>query len=402
VAVVPRVLTLSRNYPNSVQKLLGLWVRQLVVASREICEPRVIAPVPWCPPVPGLPDDFARYRRIARRESDETIEVLRPRFLVGPSSLLAPTEAATYYAGIRREVDRLARSGFKPDLLHAHFTYPDGVAAVLLGRRLRVPVVITEQAPWDGWLEHAPLVRRQAVWAAGNCSAHIAISTSVRRSIERFAGASERLHVIPDAVDGSVFTLPGDDGRRKSNQILFVGVIRHAKGADVLIRAMRILADRGEDVRLVLIGEGHYSAHVQQQADVEALAEELGLNGRVEFAGRKPLAALVAAMQESALLVLPSRAESLGMVLVEALACGTPVVATRCGGPEDIVTDEVGELVPPEDPEALADAISRVLARRGSFEPERLRQHALDRFGHESVVARIADVYDAVLAAPRR
>src|SRR5690348_11535672 len=99
--MLPRVLTLSRNYPNSVQKLLGLWVRQLVVASREICEPRVIAPVPWCPPVPGLPDDFARYRRIARREWDETIEVLRPRFLVGPSSVLAPTEAATYYAGIR-------------------------------------------------------------------------------------------------------------------------------------------------------------------------------------------------------------------------------------------------------------------------------------------------------------
>ena len=107
-------------------------------------------------------------------------------------------------------------------------------------------------------------------------------------------------------------------------------------------------------------------------------------------------------MQESALLVLPSRAESLGMVLVEALACGTPVVATRCGGPADIVTDEVGELVPTEDPEALADGISRVLARRGSFDPARLRQHAIDRFGHESVVARIAGVYDAVLAAPRR
>src|SRR5262249_6933036 len=126
----------------------------------------------------------------------------------------------------------------------------------------------------------------------------------------------------------------------------------------------------------------------------------LGLNGRVEFAGRQPLAALVAAMQESALLVLPSRAESLGMVLVEALACGTPVVATRCGGPEDIVTDEVGELVPPEDPEALADGISRVLVRRGSFDPAALRKHALERFGHESVVGRIADVYQAVLSTP--
>lgn len=99
--------------------------------------------------------------------------------------------------------------------------------------------------------------------------------------------------------------------------------------------------------------------------------------------------------------MLPSRAESFGAVLVEALACGTPVVATRCGGPEDIVTDEVGILVPPEDPEALAVALESVLDHPERYEREVLRAHALARFGAPSVASRIGDVYARVLSGAR-
>ena len=98
-------------------------------------------------------------------------------------------------------------------------------------------------------------------------------------------------------------------------------------------------------------------------------------------------------MAQSSVVVLPSRAESFGAVLVEALACGTPVVATRCGGPEDIVVDDVGELVPVGEPVALADALSRVLAASGHYDRARLRQFALQRFGWNTIVDRIHDVY---------
>jgi glycosyltransferase involved in cell wall biosynthesis len=102
-------------------------------------------------------------------------------------------------------------------------------------------------------------------------------------------------------------------------------------------------------------------------------------------------------MQTSALLVLPSRAESLGMVLVEALACGTPVVATRCGGPEDIVVDGVGELVEPDNPSELAAAIARVLDASGSFDPQRLRDYALGHFGIDAVVDQLVVLYNATV-----
>jgi glycosyltransferase involved in cell wall biosynthesis len=106
-------------------------------------------------------------------------------------------------------------------------------------------------------------------------------------------------------------------------------------------------------------------------------------------------------MRRSALLVLPSRSESFGSVLVEALACGTPVVATRCGGPEDIVADEVGVLVSKEDPEALAAALEHVLATRGSYDRARLRAHAVRHFSWDGIAGQYAQLYQDVLGQRR-
>ena len=175
--------------------------------------------------------------------------------------------------------------------------------------------------------------------------------------------------------------------------------IRHAVWSTItdFLRAVRIHVDLGRERRLVLVGEGYYQTYQAEQGRLKAMAVELGLSERVRFAGKLPLDALVRTMQESAVLVLPSRAESLGMVLVESLACGTPVVATRCGGPEDIVDDRVGMLVPPDDPAALAAGIEQVLDRRDRYDRGALRAHALERFGLESVTARYAELYGEVL-----
>src|SRR5262245_22038436 len=128
------------------------------------------------------------------------------------------------------------------------------------------------------------------------------------------------------------------------------------------------------------------------------LASDLGLADRVNFAGKKPLNELVQLMQESALLVLPSRKESLGVVLVEALACGTPVVATRCGGPEDIVTSRAGVLVRPDDPEALAAGIELVIDRREAYNPVSLREYAFEKFSWTTIAKQHVDLYREAIA----
>jgi teichuronic acid biosynthesis glycosyltransferase TuaC len=391
----PRVLVLSKSYPNPVFDVMGLWVESLVRHSANFCEPKVISPIPYCPPLPGLPEYYSRLRKIPQRRWLNGVEILHPRYFTGPGYSLHSIESIAYHSAARSQARKL-REAFPFDLIHAHFTYPDGVVAVRLGKHFGVPVIITEQNPWGPWMDANRTVRRQAVWAARECTFHIAISKAVRDSITRLAGESEKLRIIPDAVDGSVFSTPREQ-RKIPNQIVFVGAIRPVKGVDVLLKSLRLLLDQGRGVKLVLVGESYFKSYQKEYARLQQMAKDLGLGESVRFAGKQALPELVRTMQESVALVLPSRAESFGMVLVEALACGTPVVATRCGGPEDIVADGMGVLVPPEDPAALARGIAEVLDRQASYEPRRLRAYAIERFGLDSVGARIEQLYSDAL-----
>jgi len=386
-----KVLVLSRSYPNRVLPYSGLWVEGLVRHAAGLCEPRVIAPVPYCPPLPGFVP-YTRFRRIAPRERAKSIEVWHPRFLVGPGYSLHSFEASTYYWGVQHRVEDLHRE-FPFDLIHAHFSYPDGVVAARLARRYRVPALITEHAPWLPWMEDYPRVRHQAVWGFGECVFHIPVSRYVRNTIVHFTGESEKLRVIPVGVDGSIFAPPSDGRKPDVNQILYVGFINFTKGVDVLLRAMPRLVDRRPEVRLVLVGGSFYRHTRRQENRLRRMAQELRLDGHVEFVGMKPPHEVAAFMRESALLVLPSRAESFGAVLVEALACSIPIIATRSGGPEDILTEEVGVLVPSEDADALAEAIEHVLEHRDTYEPARLRAYALEHYAWERIARRTVDLY---------
>ena len=393
----PNVLVLSKSYPNDVFDVLGLWVENLVRYSAKFCEPKVISPIPYCPPIPGMPEYYARLRSIPHRCLTNGIDVFHPRMLVGPGNSLYSLEPRTYYWAVRRIAKGLRRD-FPFDLIHAHFTYPDGVAAVRLGKQFGVPVIISEHVPWGPWTYHNAFVRRESVRAVQQCTFHVAVSGPVRESVARVVGVADKLRVIPVGVDGTIFNRSGE--RALPNHLLFIGAIRPVKGVDILLRAMRILADAGRDVTVGLVGESYFKTYRREYDRLRQMVEDLGLGGWVNFAGKRRPPELVRTIQESAVLILPSRAESFGMVLVEALACGTPVVATRCGGPEDIVTEEVGVLVPPEDPAALAAGIAQVLDRRSEYDAAKLRAYALERFGLESVGKRLQALYAEALSRP--
>jgi glycosyltransferase involved in cell wall biosynthesis len=387
-----RVLVISRNYPNTAIPHQGLWVKRLVDHSRPWCDLRVIAPVPYCPPLPASAH-YSKLRRVPRKILLNGVEVRHPRILTGPGYSLHSVQASLYYQGIRRQVAGMRRE-FPFDLIHAHFSYPEGVVAARLAREHRVPVVITEHAPWQPWMETYPRVRRQAVWAAGRASFHVAVSRYVRDTIVCFTGNNDRLRVIPIGVDGSVFTPLADCAVPDPNQIVYVGRVHRIKGIDVLLQSMRVLCRRRPGLRLKIVGDELFYRGYRIQADqIHRMARDLGFGDRLEFTGVKAPPEVAEIMGRSAVLVLPSRAESFGAVLVEALACGTPVVATRCGGPEDIVTDRVGILVPPEDPDALAHAIDEILERRSEFVAAHLRKYALEGFAYERVARETAALY---------
>ena len=393
-----RVLVLARSFPSPLFPTLGLWTARPTAALADGHAMTVVSPVPYCPPLPktAATEKYLRFRRIPAASTWHGVPVHHPRLLTGPGTSLYAFEARAYEKAVTAYL-RSAGEGFPFDLVHAHFSYPDGAAARRIAERFSVPFVVTEHAPWTPqWMKRVG-VRREAVDTVRAAARVVAVSTAVRTTIHEWTDSSVEVDVIPVGVDAEDFPMRTQPAR--GNQLLFVGFINYMKGIDVLLEAMALLRERGADVRLALVGGGFYRDTLKQERSLRALASSLGVNDSVTFLGRRPPEEVSRLMAECAAVVLPSRAESFGAVLIEALACGTPVVATRCGGPEDIVNPDVGVLVPPEDASALASGIEHVLGNTEAYDPQRLRAHALTKFGLPGVANRYAQVYRSALGA---
>jgi glycosyltransferase involved in cell wall biosynthesis len=388
----PRVLVLARNYPNSAFPTLGLWTERLVAASAAVAEPTVVAPVPYAPPfVPSA--SMRRFRSVERARIDNGIAVYHPRVPAGPGQLLHAFDVSLAYATLRRRILSL-HGAARFDLIHAHFIYPEGVIASRIGAEVGIPVVSSEHAMWRPWLDQYPAVRRQVERALPGIARVTAVSEALRSSIRALFGDAVAVDVIPNVVDERIFVLPQPGEDRDSQHLLFVGLIRHVKGLDVLFRALGLLLPEFPELRLSVAGGSFYRAYQRDAAEIRSLVTALGLQDRVRFLGEVAPEGVAALMRRCTLLVVPSRRETFSLVTAEAMASGTPVVATRCGGPEEIITVDTGELADVDDAASLAMAIGTALGR--SFDRQRLRRYAVKRFGMAAAAERLGALYDRV------
>lgn len=392
-----KILYLSRNYPNNIVSVIGLWVEGLVIAMSELHNVRVVSPVPYCPPLPQF-ISYAKNRQILKQNFMNGVDVYRPRFLSPPGYMLHSYLGELLYWSIVRKIDRY-RKEFPFDLIHAHFSYPDGYVGAKLAKRYNVPLVITEHAAWKPWMDDYPRVRKQAVWAVKESKAIIAGSRYLAETIASFTKQPEKINLIPIGVNTQLFKPADNKVLKKNRQILYVGRIHSTKGADILFRAMSLLVKKHRDIQLIIIGGNlGFNNYQFQEEKMRQLATELEINRYIEFVGMQSPSKVVEYIQKSSLLVLPSRRESFGTVLIEAIACGTPVVATRCGGPEDFVNDDVGVLVEKENPEALARGIETVLLQQHRYSPDALHKYAHDGFAWSSVAQRTSKIYEIALS----
>ncbi len=389
----PRVLVLARNYPNNAFPTLGLWTERLVAASTAVARPTVVAPVPYAPPY--VPIAFIqRFRSIERVRTADGVTVHHPRVAAGPGHMLHALDARLAYPTLRKAIIALHRA--EPfDLIHAHFIYPEGVIASRIGTELGIPVVTSEHAMWRPWLDRHASVRGQVERALPHIARVTAVSEALRNNIRALFDDHVAVDVIPNVVNERIFVAPRSDESRDPNHLLFVGLIRRVKGLDVLIRALGRLLPRFPELHLSVAGGSFYRAYERDAAEVRSLVQVLGLQDRVRFLGEVAPEGVAALMRNSALLVVPSRRETFSLVTAEALASGTPVVATRCGGPEEIITSETGELADIDDPASLAIAIQIALER--SYDRVKLRRYAIERFGIAAASDRLGRLYDHLL-----
>jgi glycosyltransferase involved in cell wall biosynthesis len=218
------------------------------------------------------------------------------------------------------------------------------------------------------------------------------VSQPVVEGIETLSEGAVATRVMPNVLDERVFQPFGEE-QRQTDLLLFVGVVRHVKGFDVLVQALPDLLRDRPRLRVELIGDAFYPLYRRDLQDALTLAQRLGVRDAIHLAGSAPPLSVAAAMRRASVVVVPSRRESFSSVTMEAIACGTPVVVTRCGGPEDIVESGQGLVVEPENPAKLGRAIRTILDQADEVNPSAMHEAMARRFGRAAAAARLRTLY---------
>jgi glycosyltransferase involved in cell wall biosynthesis len=340
---------------------------------------------------PGLNPQLARSWQIDR-EIDPDLTVGIPTYRV--QHRLSPVPKSSYALhlwSVWRAYRRIVADGFQPDVIHAH-VYQAGAPAVMLGRGYRRPTVVTEH--FSAFLTGSlgPWNRRQARFAFSGADRVLPVSQALQRGIEQM-GIKARFEVVPNSVDIALFRPPSNGSERTGpTRILFVGNLVPSKGVPVLLSAIAALRDRRTGWQLDIVGDG------PERPEYERLAAALRLEDCVRFLGQRPKAEVAELMRAADCLVSSSLVETFSVVIAEAMAVGLPVVATRCGGPEELVSEDVGILVPTRDPAALCDGLAALLDRLDGYSRVHISTLAGDRFAPARVGARLDALYRRVLA----
>jgi glycosyltransferase involved in cell wall biosynthesis len=227
----------------------------------------------------------------------------------------------------------------------------------------------------------------------------VAVSPALARQIREVVPAAEP-KIVGNIIDTDFFTPPaaGQDAAGVSAfRFLSVAILKKPKGMHHLLEAARILVQRGHRTfELIIAGDG------PERPGLETLAGDIGLTGICRFPGMLTPPEVRDRMRQCDVFVLPSLQETFGVVLGEAMSCGKPVISTRCGGPEFVVTPDSGTLVDVADPAGLAEAMERFILRKVSYDPFKVRQSVMDRFSRDAFVRDISAVYEEACSARRK
>lgn len=391
------ILALSYLFPNRVQPDYGIFVLNRLRAVSQWCNVKVIAPVQWYPLIHRLRRRFWS-GKVPERERQGDIDVFHPRFAVIPR-YMKWLDALTFLWSTQRVARELRDAAFEYDLIDVHWTYPDIVAGWFLARRSGRKYVVTvrgHEALYDTeitirrWL--VALFLRRADYV-------VTLSSELRDKVIALGVAPERARVVLNGVDLSGFNYKDQRESRaqlgldpQKRIIISVGRLTSGKGHDVLVRMMPMLA-KTHDVELYIVGgvnpEDDFG-HV-----LKKMIADLGLTATVHLVDKVPHEKLALWYGAADLFCLATRGEGCPNVVLEALACGTPVVITRVGAVDELIEPGVNGLL--IEPQAISSFGAEV--QRGLEQPWDRRQIAerMTRWGWSACAEQVLSVYRAAL-----
>jgi teichuronic acid biosynthesis glycosyltransferase TuaC len=357
-----RIAVVTKIFPSSLEPLSAPFNRQQLTELARQCDLEVLEAIPYVPfaRMTSTPARAARLTALPAGERIHGVDVTYVRQLYIPRVGL-PVAVPLYLVSLLPHRERLRAA----DVVLATWAYPDGCATALAARALAKPCVVKVHGSDVNVVLRRPAARAIAARILPVADAVVAVSHPLADELVRLGVPRERVHVVANGVDASLFFPRERSSSKKAlgvaddaRVLLFVGRLEPEKGLLDLLDAFDAVLAKVPDVQLVLVGDGVSIGHARARAS-------RCKPGALRVMGALPHGEVAAWIGACDALTLPSWAEGTPNVVLEALASGRPVVATTVGGIPDLIADErCGLLVPPRDPHALADAITRALARR--------------------------------------
>lgn len=367
-------IVITHVFPTILEINKGIYIREMEELAK-LSNITVISPIPFYRRI----IDLFKSRPIKRTAKWNGFTAHYPTIITIPkvgSSLYG----LFYFLSILRLLFKLKRN-FNSEVILSYWVYPDGFASVLASKILKLPAIIVGLGSDINEMPSSFINRQLITWTLKKADRVVSLSTAMKNEIIKLGIPQDKIRVVPNGVDESLF-YPADKllSRRKAGLsmekriILYVGRLSSEKGVNHLIDAASRIRNKEPEILLLIIGAGGLLNNLMSQA------KDLGMEGNVLFLGEKPHSDIPVYLNAVELLILPSLCEGCPNVVLEALACGTPVIASNVGGvPEIITSEDLGMLVSPADPHALADAVIKALSRK--WDPIKMSKYIKHKFG---------------------
>lgn len=384
-----RVLVVTQGYPGPGSPVSGIFVRDQAEVLKRRYEVAVLVLKPKWVSGRGLLG-FKGLPPVT--EADEGgIPVFRQEVLLPAEGRFRVLEPPLWVlAGLGLE--KTATAWKRPDILHAHVAWPAGWAAASYARMAGLPLILTEHTGPFSSLMKNPAMSRTVGRVLKRANRVLAVSPDLSEQMRGYF-PDLPVSVLGNIIRTDIF-VPDPakkSGPKKRFRFLSVALLDPLKGMDYLLEAARLLLDHGlKGFKVTIAGDGPALPGLREKA------KRLGLGGVVDFPGMILRDRLAVELNLSDAFVLPSLGETFSVVLGEAGACGIPAIATRCGGPEFVVTPETGVLVPKADSKALADAMESMIKGKIAFDRAAIRKSVVSRFGEEAFLDNIGRVYSSL------
>ncbi|HEY3374396.1 MAG TPA: glycosyltransferase [Candidatus Aquicultor sp.] len=380
------ILFVTSWYPNDQVPISALFVKEHAKAAALHNNVVVLSIGDKSPEVNGLFDVDIRI--------EDNIKTIR---LTHRAFSISKLTASSSFLNSLRYIFKIRKDGFKPDIIHANI-FAAGVPSVLFGKLTGTKVVITEHFSGFARGTLGRLDIAKAKFAFNHVDMILPVSSVLQQSIESY-GVRGNFRIVPNVVDTDLFK-PNPDCEPNSTtsvkQILMVAEQVPVKGIPYALEAIKLLKSKRNDFVLNIFGDG------EKRAEYEELSSSLGLEDCVKFHGAQPKPTIAEYMQKSDFIMLSSLYETLSCVLIEAMACDTPIVASRVGAVPSLVPEHAGILVEPGNIAELADAIEHMLDNSDSYKKNDISDYVRSKFSTEVIGEELNSIYHEVFAAKKR